>query len=130
MAEEPKLYTTKEIEQLFERLAPPEDPQYGDEIEALVELNVKVTFLLYQSVDSETGKSRRSFTARFYHDDVNEHEPEFPSENYAAQIQDVNGDDPDRDIEFDEIVGLLKIDPDKPMWELAVEPEGLESDEE
>ena len=123
MTEEPKLYTTKEIQELFENLALPKDPGDGNEIEATLELNVKATFLLYQYTDHETGKQRRSFAVRFYHADVNESEPEFPSENYAAEIKDVNGEGSERELDFDEIAGLLQIDPDKALWDLEIEPE-------
>jgi hypothetical protein len=63
---------------LFEGLAIP-DGEQANEIEVSTELTIKVTFILYQSIDDETGKSVRTFQARLYHDDCNESEPVFPS---------------------------------------------------
>jgi hypothetical protein len=122
MPEETVLYTTNEIQRLFEDLAIP-DGEQANEIEVSTELTVKVTFILYQSIDDETGKSVRTFQARLYHDDCNESEPVFPSVNYAAEIQDVNGGDINREIDFDEITGLLQINPDKALWQLEIEPD-------
>jgi hypothetical protein len=124
MAEEEKHYTTKELQHLFENLAMPTDPEDGNEIEATLELNIKATFILYQYSDQENGKSKRSFTVRFYHDDASDEDPAFPSSDYAAEIEDVTGaDGHEREIGFDEIAGLLQIDPDKPLWNLEIEPE-------
>jgi hypothetical protein len=43
--------------------------------------------------------------------------------NYAAEIQDVNGGDINRELDFDEITGLLQINPDKALWQLEIEPD-------
>jgi hypothetical protein len=53
MPEETVLYTTNEIQRLFEGLAIP-DGEQANEIEVSTELTVKVTFILYQSIDDET----------------------------------------------------------------------------
>jgi hypothetical protein len=126
MAEEPRLYTTNELEQLFEHMKFPDDPELGNEIEAVYETTIKATFLLYQDGDKEHGRGKRSFAVRFYHDDSNDPDPVFPSFDYAAEIRDVSNENSERELGFDEIAGLLQLDPDKPVWALETEPDEYE----
>lgn len=126
MTEEQRLYTTNELEQLFEHMTFPDDPELGNEIEAAYEVTIKATFLLYQGGDKEHGRSKRSFAVRFYHDDSNDSDPAFPSTDYAAQIEDVNGETRDRELGFDEVAGILQLDPDKAVWNLEIEPDKYE----
>ena len=111
MAGTPKLYSTNEIQKLIETMKVPASEDEGNELEAVVELPLKVTIVVYKSNENPL-----SITARFYHDETSD----FPSEMYSAEIEDA--EDSGRVLGLDELSGLLQIDPNSPLWELEIEP--------
>lgn len=115
----PKRYTSKEIKEMLETMSIPPGEE-GNEMEATMQVTFPVTLVLYRNIGTD-GDNSGGFTAYFYHDNSDTPgDPDEASSSFNAEI--INCNDVKSPVTMDDITYLFKLDPDKPLWELVIDP--------